>query len=114
MRLFRSVFISAAVAALLTSCSGTEDDISSFLTDQDKYDFYSCPQIAQNLESATKRVRELERVMATASRGTGGDVVNAVTYRPEYLTQRGNMNVLIKTARQKHCDLPALKAAEKR
>lgn len=106
MRVF-GIFLLAAGSALLAGCSGTENDVANYLTSQTKYEFYSCLQIAQNVESTTKRVRELERLMATSSKGTAGQIINATTYRPEYLTQRGNMNTLLRTAREKHCDLAA-------
>lgn len=107
MRFFSSVFVLAGLSALVASCSGTENDVANYLTDQSKFEFYSCPQIAQSLESTTTQVRELERVMATASKDAGGRAMGAITYRPELLKQRGNINALIRTAREKHCNLPA-------
>ena len=107
MRFLGSIFVLTIASAFLAGCSGTENDVANYLTDKTKYQFYSCLQIAQNVESTTKRVRELERLMATSSKGTGGQIINATTYRPEYLTQRGNLNALLRTAREKHCDHPA-------
>jgi hypothetical protein len=110
MRDLVAVLVLAAVSAFLTGCSGTENDVANYLTDQNKYEFYSCRQIARELESTTKRVRELERLMATASKGGGGEVISAITYRPELLKQRGNMNALLRTGREKHCDLAAARS----
>ena len=106
MRVF-GIFVLAAGSAFLAGCSGTENDVADYLTSQTKYEFYSCLQIAQTLETSTKRVRELDRLMATSSKGTGGQIINATTYRPEYLTQRGNVNALLRTEREKHCDMAA-------
>ena len=114
MRIFGVIFVLAAGSTLLAGCSGTENDVANYLTSQTKYDFYSCVQIAQNIESTTKRIHELERVMATSSKGTGGEFINATTYRPDYLTQRGNMNALLRTAREKHCDLAASRSDSNR
>jgi len=105
MRVLRAIFVLSVGSAILAGCSGTENDVANYLTDQTKYQFYSCLQIAQNVESTRTRVRELERLMATSLKGTGGQIINATTYRPEYLTQRGNINALLRTAREKHCNL---------
>jgi hypothetical protein len=107
MRVFGAIFVLTAASAFLAGCSGTENDVANYLTDQSKYGFYSCLQIAQNIESTTKRVRELDRLIATSSKGMGGQIINAATYRPEYIMQHGNMNALLRTAREKHCDLAA-------
>jgi hypothetical protein len=107
MRQFGSRLVLAALAALLASCSGFGADVSSYVADPTAYEFYSCPQIAQALEAATKRIRELERVMATSTKSAGGNMINATSYKPDYIKQRGNMDVLLQTARQKHCDLAA-------
>ena len=109
MRVLGAIFVLAAGSAFLAGCSGTENDVANYLTDQSKYEFYSCPQIAQNIETTTKQIRELERVTATASKDTGGKALSAITYRPELLKQRGNRNALLRTAREKHCNLPSPK-----
>ena len=114
MRVFVAVLALAVGSAFLSGCSTTQNDVANYLTDQNKYEFYSCRQIAQSLESTTKRVRELERLMATASKSGSGDIINATTYRPEYLKQRGDLNALMRTAREKHCDLAEARSDIKR
>lgn len=107
MRHFGWVFAVAGLSAFLAGCAGTEDDVANYLTDQTKYEFYSCPQIAQSLEKATKQIGELERAAKTASKDAGGQTLSAISYRPELLKQRGNINALLRTAHDKHCNLPA-------
>ena len=104
MRVYVAMLVMIAGSAFLTGCSGTENDVANYLTDQNKYEFYSCRQIAQALEPTTQRIRELERLMAMASKSAGGETLSAISYRPEYIKQRGNMNALLRTAREKRCD----------
>ena len=46
---------------------------------------------------------ELEQLMARAAQGAGGEFVNAIAYRSEYLQAQGELEVLAKTAAAKQC-----------
>jgi hypothetical protein len=107
MHLRSHLILPAALCALLAACANTgvpDDDIGQLLVAPDKYVLYNCPDIARTAKAIASRQRKLEALMAQANADSGGRMVSAVAYRPEYLEARGEMNVLRQTAREKNCD----------
>ena len=105
------MFALALAAVALTGCATTETDIANrddsaarFLVAPGKYRLYNCPQIKEAAAANVKRQHELEELMVKAGAGAGGDFVNTVAYRPEYLSLRGQMMDLRRTAADKNCD----------
>jgi hypothetical protein len=97
--------LAAALAALtLTACAGNDDVAARMLVAPGKFALFNCKQLAQQAEDNAKRQQELEGLMARAGAGTGGQLISAVTYRPEYLTLRGEMEDMRQTAVDKKCD----------
>jgi hypothetical protein len=97
----------AALPALLSACANTgvpDDDMARLLVAPDKFVLYRCPDIAEKAKEVAKRQRKLEALMAQASIDSGGRMVSAVAYRPEYLVARGEMNDLRQEAIAKKCD----------
>jgi hypothetical protein len=92
----------AALALLLLACGGSQD-ISRLLVSPDKYDIYTCPQIADRLLALEQEGRRLEGLMARAGQGTGGDIINDIAYEPDYLANRGELRELRKSATAKKC-----------
>lgn len=106
MHLRSRLILPAALSALLTACANTgvpDDDIGQLLVGPDKFVLYNCPDIARAAREISNRQRKLEALMARASADSGGRMVSAIAYRPEYLQARGEMNVLRQTAREKNC-----------
>jgi len=95
----------AAAAATLCGCAGNDDAASRFLVAPGKYALFNCKQLADEGNENMKRQHELEGLMAQAGSDTGGQMVSAVAYRPEYLTLRGRMTDLREAAADKNCDL---------
>ncbi len=98
--------VAATLAALLSACANTgvpDDDWGQLLVAPDKYVLYNCPDIEREAKQVATRQRKLEALMAQASTGSGGRMVSAIAYRPEYLEARGQMNVLRQAAREKKC-----------
>jgi hypothetical protein len=98
----------AVLAAALAGCGsqgGTADDrLGRFLVAPDKFSLYNCPELAEKAETTAARERELQALIARAGEGSGGRMVSAVAYRPEYLTVHGEMNELRAAAAAKKCD----------
>ncbi|HET9617808.1 MAG TPA: twin-arginine translocation pathway signal [Pseudolabrys sp.] len=106
----------AAIAAVLLSagllggCAMSDERAASLLVAPGDYEIYSCPQLAVTYAGLKARRIELEGLMAKAEGGAGGQLVNAVGYRPDYLKVRGEQHEIEKTAREKNCDLGAVPA----
>ena len=100
------IFISAVAlaAATLAGCATQGGgDSSSLLVTPGRYDFYSCPQMAQATVPLRVREKELEALMAKAGDGPGGALASTLAYRSDYLQVRGNLNELAKSAAAKNC-----------
>lgn len=99
--------IGAAAAFLLASAlagCGTisEQSVSAFAS-PGKYAIYTCKDIDERAAETRTRQIELEQLMARASQGAGGEFINAVAYRTEYLQARGDLTELKKAAADKQC-----------
>jgi hypothetical protein len=91
---------------LLAACAGSGDTETEarFLVAPGKYTLYNCMQIAEVAKTKSERQHELEGLMAKAGTSSSGQLVNAVAYRPEYVTLRGEMMDLRQAAVDKKCD----------
>ncbi len=87
----------------LAGCATSDDTAATVVTAPGQYDLYDCPAIKVAAAAVVTRQAELEKLMARASRGPAGGLVNATTYEPEYATQRGKMEQLRRVAAEKHC-----------
>lgn len=94
--------IAALAATVLCGCA-SEDTAGRFLVAPDKYVLYNCAQLSVTVQGIQSRQRELEKLMAKAGTGAGGEIVSDLAYRPEYLLLRGEMNELRKALAEKNC-----------
>jgi hypothetical protein len=109
MQLQRSKIVMAAAALvvlLLTGCAGSDNTLSSLMVAPGQYDFYHCDQLARSIQGTATRVRELETLKAKAKTGAAGQLVSTAVYEPDYLTARGTLKEMQRSAREKHCDVP--------
>jgi hypothetical protein len=105
-----SVIPGMALAALLSGCAGSGADMMSHLvTTPDKYQYYNCQQIADQVKASTAREKQLEQLMAKA-----GPVMSTASYDPEYVSVRGDLREMRRTAAQKHCDMKSSEPASGR
>jgi hypothetical protein len=96
--------IAAASAAMLSGCSA---DMASYaLVTSGKYQYYDCDSIADQVKGMSAREKQLQELMAKA-----GPVISAVSYESEYVSVRGELRELRRTAAQKHCEEKAEKPA---
>jgi len=106
-------------AALLTvlglvGCAGASNDFaSSMMVAPGAYNAYDCVQLEQAVPPLRRRIVELEQLMARASKGAGGDFVNAVTYRSDYEYTRGQYAEVMRTAANKNCSAQSKWSSER-
>lgn len=68
-----------------------------------KYNFYNCEQLAAQARETGNREQELRAAMTRASSGPGGDFVNAMAYKSEFLSVQGDLKEMEAAAQSKNC-----------
>lgn len=100
----RGVLTATMLACVLGGCSGLNtQSVQSAMITPGKYEFYDCQRIEGTLRAKQARQVQLEKLMADASKETGGGVVNAMAYRPEYASNQGDIDELIRATSNKNC-----------
>jgi hypothetical protein len=100
--------VAGIMAALALSGCATDDTMSTILVSPGKFILYTCPELIRTGRTMAARQRELESLMAKSRQDAGGEFVNVVAYRQEYLTNLGEMKDLRAQAKEKQCALPDL------
>jgi hypothetical protein len=100
--------IAGIMAALALSGCTTDDTMSTILVSPGKFILYTCPELIRAGRTMASRQRELESLMAKSRQEVGGEIVNVMAYRQEYLTNIGEMKDLRAQAKEKQCALPDL------
>lgn len=108
---FRQVFASRRALVLLAAltlggCSTSMEDLGSTAVDPAKFTFYKCPDLITYNRGMLTREKELRQLMEKAEAGSGGQFVSALAYQSEYLSVRGDLNLIQKVAAEKNCDIP--------
>jgi hypothetical protein len=93
----------AIASALLSGCAASDDASGRFLVQPDRYQLYSCRELAEAAQTIVARQLELEGLMAKAGPDASGQFVSTIAYRPEYLQLRGQMNEIRRTSAEKKC-----------
>lgn len=96
----------AGLAAALGGCAMSDAKLGSMVADPMQYEFYTCQQLANTATGYKARLDELDGLMAKSSTGAGGGVVNALAYKPEYVTVTGQLNAIHSTQADKNCETP--------
>ena len=68
-----------------------------------KYDVYACPNIEAKVLSTRARRTELEQLMARSAQSPGGEFINALAYRTEYVQTGGDLEELARASAEKKC-----------
>jgi hypothetical protein len=94
----------ALLAAALMGCAGISEQtaIAAFVA-PGKFDLYSCRDLEDRAKIVRLRQTELEQLMARSAQGPGGEFVNAIAYRNEYLQARGELQEIAKANTDKQC-----------
>jgi hypothetical protein len=88
----------------LAGCGTITDETAGRATvSPGKYDIYPCPNIEAQIQSVQRRRTELEQLMARSSQSAGGEFVNALAYRTEYLQTGGDLEELARASSDKKC-----------
>lgn len=102
------------LAAVLAGCtspgSGGDEATARFFVAPDGFVLFNCEQLAAKAVALVAREKELSGLIAKAGNGADGQIVSALTYRPEYISLRGDMVEVRKAAAAKNC--PPIAALE--
>jgi hypothetical protein len=93
-----------AIAALVSACAMPQDPLASALVAPGKYELYDCGQLETAAKYYETTLKKYESLMAKASESAAGGLVNATTYQPDYISARGELNDVHRTASAKGCD----------
>jgi len=100
----RHALIAALLAALpLAGCAMSDDKLATMLVAPGKFTLYTCPELVQKAKELGARQRELEGLMAKAGEDASGKLVSTLAYRPDYLSNRGEMHDVREAATGKAC-----------
>lgn len=80
-----------AVGAMLSGCASATVDESTFFADPATFAMYDCKQLDTARASYSRRVEELQGLMAKAETGAGGAIVSEIAYRPDYLSAQAHL-----------------------
>jgi hypothetical protein len=94
-------------AALLAACSTSGDTGFSFFADPGKYQFHTCPQIADAMKAQSQHVQDLKNLIDKADQSTGGAAVGFIAYKADYVAAEEELESLRSAARSKSCDQDA-------
>ena len=93
--------------ALLAACSTSGDTGFSFFADPGKYQFHTCPQIADAMKAQSQHVQDLKSLIDKADQSTGGAAVGFIAYKADYVAAEEELDSLRSAARSKSCDQDA-------
>jgi hypothetical protein len=100
-------FVALIFPTFLAACasSALENPFTVF-ADPGQYEFLNCEQLAAQRTARKAREQELKLLMDRAEQSTGGDFVNLIAYKADYVTAREDLKVIEATARVKKCSTP--------
>ena len=98
--------LSSIMIVGLAGCNSiTGDTIAeNMLVDPGKFDLYTCINLSNTLIGLKARELVLQGLMDKASRGPGGEFVNLISYRTEYMQVKGNQKLVLKKQKEKNCE----------
>ena len=92
------------LAACLSGCGSiSEQTAATAFMAPGRFNVATCQDLEERAVSLRTRQVELEQLMARASQGPGGELVNAMAYRSEYAQTRGEVIELAKAKADKQC-----------
>ena len=92
------------LALLLAGCGSISDEAAGrAMMAPGRFDTFPCPNIDERIQGVRTRRIELEQLMARSSQSPGGEFVNALAYRSEYVQLGGEHQELVKAAADKKC-----------
>jgi hypothetical protein len=100
-----AVGLVASLGLMLAACSTSSggDTAGRLLVAPDKFQNYSCEQLALRAGGAAGRRKQLEQLMAKAGTSLDGQLVSAMAYQAEYTETGGDLDEMRRTAAAKNC-----------
>ena len=99
----RRIIFGVSIVLLTMNLTGCTAITDTALIAPGAFDHYTCQDIEARTKTTQLRHTELEQLMARSARGPGGEFVNAIAYRTDYLQASGELKVLAKAAADKQC-----------
>ena len=94
----------ALLALGMAGCGTLSDETAGrTMSAPGRYNMYPCPNLEIRIKEVRERRIELEQLMARSSQSVGGDFVNAVAYRSEYVQTGGDLQELARASSDKKC-----------
>jgi hypothetical protein len=94
----------AVLAGLLGGCGMSNEELGRFVADPAIYEVYTCDQLVAQDKKFADRLAELDVLMKKVEADTAGSLVNAVAYKPEYISVRGSLDQLRRVEAEKKCE----------
>ncbi len=92
------------LAVGLAGCGSVSDEVAArVMAAPGRYDVYACANIELRIKDVQTRRTELEQLMARSSQTPGGEFVNAIAYRTEYVQTAGDLHELARVSSDKKC-----------
>jgi hypothetical protein len=96
--------LALALALGLAGCGSLSDDAAGrAMVAPGRFAEFPCPNIDERIQAVRTRRIELEQLMARSSQSPGGEFVNALAYRGEYVQAGGELQELAKASAEKKC-----------
>jgi len=100
----RAAVALALLAGGLAGCGSMSDEMAGrALISPGRYDVYPCANLELRIKEVQARRVELEQLMARSSQTAGGEFVNVIAYRTEYLQTGGELQELARASSEKKC-----------
>jgi hypothetical protein len=93
-------FLTILIAVGLTGRNATAEYA---MIDPAKYILYNCSALKDAIKIEKEKEQKLRLLMDKSSRGAGGEFVNLIAYRTEYLQAQGNQKLANRTLTERNC-----------
>jgi hypothetical protein len=90
--------------AMLAACSTSGGTSFSLFSEPGKYQYYTCPQIANEQKSWVLRLKDLKALIDKADQSPSGAAVGFIAYRSDYAAANEELEQLHSEARSKKCE----------
>ena len=92
------------LALALAGCGTITDETAGrAMMAPGQYSTYPCPNIEARLRDVQIRRTELEQLMARSAQTPGGEFINVMAYRSEYVQTGGDLEELARASAEKKC-----------
>jgi hypothetical protein len=101
------------LAAAQGGCAGVMETVGDPYVAPGKFHFLHCPDLAERLQTAEARYKELAALMDRSGSGAGGGAVNMFVYQPDLDKTGAEVRAVKQTMAEKNCPANVTKAPTK-